>query len=435
MSVFLTSLGCRLNEAELQTWANEFMRVSLPIVSDVSDAQLIVMNTCAVTKEAARKSRQAIRRLHRKNPSAKMLVTGCYAALEPKEAKQLLGVDWVVLNQDKNQLVHQAKALLEWNTMPFAATEPHASALFIRNKERAFIKIQDGCRYRCTYCIVTIARGDEVSRKMVDILDEIIQLTTQGVQEIVLTGVHVGGYGSDIQSSFYELVVAILKETRIPRIRFASVEPWDLSQDFFELFHNSRLMPHMHLPLQSGSNRLLKKMSRRCQTESFLDLVNNARAVVPDFNITTDMIVGFPDEQEEDFNASNQLIKTVGFGHVHIFSYSKREGTKAATLPNQIEPTLKKQRSQSMHQIALDVKLKQLFSMQGKVCDILWEGSQKITGTNSGDLDSIRYYGYTPHYHKVFMDTAPHISLKNTIMSCKILSVDGLRLKVVSNDK
>jgi threonylcarbamoyladenosine tRNA methylthiotransferase MtaB len=259
MNVFLTSLGCRLNEAELQIWAKDFYQNGIAIVKEQSDANLIVINTCAVTGEAARKSRQTIRRFHRKNPTAKIVVTGCYASIEKTEAESLLGVDLIVSNQDKNLLPQKAKELLEWQSMPYAATEPEESALFVRNRERAFIKIQDGCRYRCTYCIVTIARGEEVSRSIADIILEIKQLYQQGVQEIVITGVHVGGYGSDLDTNLYELVVAVLEQTNIPRIRFASVEPWELSDAFFELFNDPRLMPHMHLPIQSGSDKILKK--------------------------------------------------------------------------------------------------------------------------------------------------------------------------------
>ncbi len=176
LKVYLTSLGCRLNEAELQTWSNDFHRYGISVTQSKTDAHLMVINTCAVTGEAARKSRQAIRRLHRSNPTAKLVVTGCYASLEKQQAEDLLGVDLIVANSDKQNLAEQSKALLDWSSMPYAATEPEESPLFARNRERAFIKIQDGCRYRCTYCIVTIARGEEKSRSIEDIIEEINQI-------------------------------------------------------------------------------------------------------------------------------------------------------------------------------------------------------------------------------------------------------------------
>ncbi|PCI66493.1 MAG: tRNA (N(6)-L-threonylcarbamoyladenosine(37)-C(2))-methylthiotransferase MtaB [Gammaproteobacteria bacterium] len=428
MKVYLTSLGCRLNEAELQTWANDFSQFGISVVSEQADATLIVINTCAVTGEASRKSRQTIRRYHRNNPTAKIIITGCYASLEKEEAQDLLGVDLVVSNKDKNKLAEKARELLDFSEMPFAASEPGASALFTRNKERAFIKVQDGCRYRCSYCIVTIARGDEVSRSIEDIVEEINRLTKAGIKEIVITGVHVGGYGSDIDLSLYQLVSAILKKTTIPRIRFASVEPWDLPDNFFELFENKRLMPHMHLPIQSGSNKILKKMSRRCKSETFLALVQKVKKLIPRFNFTTDIIVGFPDESDADYSLSLDMIKQANFGHVHVFSYSKRAGTKAAQLPHQIESQIKKTRSKKMHIFAEEVKVKQLQNMLGVCCDVLFEGEGRETAKGY-----YRYCGYTPNYHKVIMELQTKYLLNNQIITCEITDIiDDRLLNVVA---
>ncbi|MGX5202118.1 tRNA (N(6)-L-threonylcarbamoyladenosine(37)-C(2))-methylthiotransferase MtaB [Aliikangiella sp. IMCC44632] len=432
MQVYLTALGCRLNEAELQMWAEDFRSQGLSITPQIEQSKLMVINTCAVTAEAARKSRQTIRKLHRKNPQAKLVVTGCYASLEKEQAQQLLGVDLIVSNADKSQLPELAKALIETPDMPFAATEPEEAALFVRNKERAFIKIQDGCRYRCTYCIVTVARGEESSRPIAELISEINKLESEGVKEIVLTGVHVGGYGSDLNTSLYDLVVAILEKTQIPRIRFASVEPWDLPDNFFELFENKRLMPHMHLPIQSGSNRILKKMSRRCKSETFLQLVKQARKVVPEFNVTTDIIVGFPGETDADFELSKQIVEQADFGHVHIFTYSNREGTKAARLPEQIEGPVKKERSKLLHQLVEYKKLQLLQTMQGQCQDVLWEGqAQRL------DNGLYRFYGHTENYHKVAIDLDSPLELSNQIVACEITAVEesGFLLARFRNEK
>lgn len=418
MNVFLTSLGCRLNEAELQTWSHQFSKLGISTVSKQEDANLIIINTCAVTGEASRKSRQTIRRYHRNNPLAKLVVTGCYASIEKNEAESLLGVDLIVSNADKNLLPAKANELLEWKSMPYAATEPDATSIFARNRERAFIKVQDGCRYRCTYCIVTIARGEEVSRTTDDIITEIQLLEERGVKEIVITGVHVGGYGTDLDTNLYNLVVAILERTNIPRIRFASVEPWDLPDRFFDLFTNKRLMPHMHLPIQSGSDRILKKMSRRCKSETFLKLVERARSVVPEFNVTSDIIVGFPSEQEVDFERSMEMVKLAKFGHVHTFSYSKREGTKAANLPEQVEEPVKKLRSKQMHEVALKTKKQQLETMVGQLEPVLWEGCGKVS-----EQGLVQYYGYTPNYHKVSVTVDASYVLSNKILKCRINGV------------
>ncbi|NVK22102.1 MAG: tRNA (N(6)-L-threonylcarbamoyladenosine(37)-C(2))-methylthiotransferase MtaB [Kangiellaceae bacterium] len=420
MQVHLSSLGCRLNEAELQNWAQSFQRIGYALTSKVEEANLIVLNTCAVTSEAARKSRQMVRRFHRSNPAARLVVTGCYASLEPQEVEKIMGVDLVVANSDKEVLVDKVKQVLDIPVMPEFATEPGESALFARNRERAFIKIQDGCRYRCTYCIVTVARGEERSRTVQELVDEINQLHADGIQEIVLAGVHVGGYGSDIESSLYELVQSILQQTGIPRIRFASVEPWDLGDNFFELFTNPRLMPHMHLPIQSGADSVLKRMSRRCRTEDFAHLVNQARTQVPGFNVTTDVIVGFPGETDEEFEQTMQYIEQLGFGHIHIFSYSDREGTKAARLPNKINKDIKKQRSQRLHLLAAQLKQQELQAQVGKTVPVLWESASQ-----QSDANLQRYYGYTPNYHKIAVDIERGKSPERLILKTEIIALDA----------
>ncbi len=429
MKVHLSSLGCRLNEAELQNWAQSFQAKGYALENQVEQADLVVLNTCAVTSEAARKSRQTIRKYHRNNPSARLVVTGCYASLEPQELEKIMGVDLVVDNSDKEVLVDKVQEILDAPVMPEFATEPGESSLFTRNRERAFIKIQDGCRYRCTYCIVTVARGEERSRSIDDLILEINQLHEQGIPEIVLAGVHVGGYGSDIDSSLYELVETILEKTNIPRIRFASVEPWDLGDGFFELFKNPRLMPHMHLPIQSGANSVLKRMSRRCKTETFAELVNEARKYVANFNVTTDVIVGFPGETEEEFQQTLDFVETQPFGHMHIFSYSDREGTKASRLSNKIEKETKKQRSRQLHELAAKLKHRELTSQVGDSADILWESST-LTLENGNK----RYFGYTPNYHKVQLDLEAAYSIERQIIKTEIIGVtdDNLLIGKIS---
>lgn len=419
MQVHLNALGCRLNEAELQNWATSFQKVGYSLAATPEVADLIVLNTCAVTAEAARKSRQTVRRFHRTNPEARMVVTGCYASLEPKKLEQIMGVDLVIDNSDKDILVEKVKDVLDMPVMPEFATEPGESALFARNRERAFIKIQDGCRYRCTYCIVTVARGEEKSRSIDGLIEEINSLYTEGVQEIVLAGVHVGGYGSDIDSSLYELVESVLERTEMPRIRFASVEPWDLGENFFELFANPRLMAHMHLPIQSGADSVLRRMSRRCRTEDFQELVNQARTQVPGFNVTTDVIVGFPGETDDEFEQTMRYIEQVGFGHIHIFTYSDREGTKAARLPNKISKEVKKERSRRLHELAAKLKARELEAQVGQTVPILWESSNQ-----TNDDGSHRFYGYTPNYHKVAVDVPQGLSPERLILSTKLTAVD-----------
>lgn len=418
MLVHLKTLGCRLNEAELETWAQAFQQAGYAITDNAQAAHIIVLNSCAVTQDAARKSRHLIRRLHRDNPQAKLVVSGCYATLNEDEAANLLGVDLLISNKDKNQLVTKVLTALNRATMPNFATEPAQTSLFSRGRQRAFVKVQDGCRYRCTFCIVTVARGEEQSRAITDIITEINQLHAQGIHEVILTGVHLGGYGSDLSTNLVELIKAILKQTAIPRLRLGSLEPWEFNAEFFELFTNPRLMSHLHLPLQSGSDSVLRRMARRCKTEEFADIVAQLRQHNKDFNITTDIIVGFPSETEQEWQESMVFIERIGFGHIHIFTYSKREGTKAATLPNQINSDIKKQRSQQLHQLADGMKQQFFADTIGKTFPILWEAYSEALPNNQQ-----RVFGYTPNYVRVGCVINKDESLENQISDCRLIEV------------
>ncbi|TPQ25540.1 tRNA (N(6)-L-threonylcarbamoyladenosine(37)-C(2))-methylthiotransferase MtaB [Methylomonas koyamae] len=418
MQIHLKTLGCRLNEAELETWAQAFQAKGHAITRNVNDAQLVVINSCAVTQDAVKKSKQLIRRVHRDNPQAKLVVSGCYATLNESEAAQLMGVDLIVGNNDKNQLVERTLSELNMDSMPAMSTEPGEVSLFSRGRQRAFVKVQDGCRYRCTFCIVTVARGEERSRSVDEVVAEINTLHGQGINEAIITGVHLGGYGSDIGSNLAELVQAILARTEIPRLRMGSLEPWELPDGFFELFKNPRLMPHLHLPLQSGSDSVLRRMARRCKTAEFAELVNQARSTIPHFNVTTDIIVGFPGETEQEWRESVEYIQRVGFGHIHIFSYSPREGTKATGLPDQISPDLKRQRSRELHALAETMKQAFTESNIGCVVPVLWEGQTETLA--NGDL---RYFGYTPNYLRVACDVPAGRSLENLIVPARLESV------------
>ncbi|NOV28557.1 tRNA (N(6)-L-threonylcarbamoyladenosine(37)-C(2))-methylthiotransferase MtaB [Methylomonas sp. ZR1] len=419
MQIHLKTLGCRLNEAELETWAQAFQAKGHGITRNLSDAQLVIINSCAVTQDAVKKSKQMIRRIHRDNPQAKLVVSGCYATLNEEEAAQLMGVDVIVGNQDKNQLVEKTLAELNLDSMPAMSTEPGEVSLFSRGRQRAFVKVQDGCRYRCTFCIVTVARGEERSRPIQDVIDEINTLHNQGINEAIITGVHLGGYGSDISSNLVELITEILNKTAIPRLRLGSLEPWELPEGFFELFKNPRLMPHLHLPLQSGSDSVLRRMARRCKTEEFGQIVKLARAVIPHFNITTDIIVGFPGETEQEWQESYEYVKNLGFSHIHIFSYSPREGTKAAGLPDQIDQNTKKQRSKQLHDLADTMKQTFIAENLGERANILWEGQNEPQSNGS-----IRYFGYTPNYLRVACDVPPELILENKMAMAELIKAE-----------
>lgn len=417
MKVHLKALGCRLNEAELEQWSQQFLAAGHEIVPSVPDADVLVLNTCAVTSDASGKSRRLMHRMYRENPAARLVVSGCYATLQAQAVAEAAGVDLVVPNTEKDQLPQKVMEAFTLPIMPAMATEPGETPLFLRGRHRAFIKIQDGCRYRCTFCIVTVARGEERSRTEEEIISEINVLHRQGIQEIVLTGVHVGGYGSDIDCSLYSLVQRVLLETAIPRIRFASVEPWDLPEGFFDLFRNPRLMPHMHLPLQSGADSVLRRMARRCKTAEFAQLVAQARQAIPHFNVTTDVIVGFPGETEDEWAQTLAYLETIGFGHMHIFTYSAREGTKAARLPDPVPEAIKKHRSQVLHQLAEQQKNAWLQQQVGQTVPVLWEYARE-------EADGRKVYtGYTPNYCKVMVSVSNDRYLENCITQTTLEAV------------
>jgi threonylcarbamoyladenosine tRNA methylthiotransferase MtaB len=399
--VYIDTLGCRLNEAEADLWRRQFAGRGHELVRDSVSAEVMVLNTCAVTNEAARKSRKAVGNLHRRNPEAKLVVTGCYSELDGERAKEQTGVDLVVGNANKERLVELVSEKLSLPTMPSMATEPSTHHAFGETRTRSFIKVQDGCRNRCTFCIVTIARGDERSRSIDDLVREIRLLVNRGYQEAVLTGVHLGGYGSDLGVTLKELVETILEKTDIRRLRLSSLEPWDLPEDFWTLWENPRLMPHLHLPLQSGADGVLKRMARRCPTDEYRSLVTRFREAVPELVLTTDIIVGFPGETEDEFEQSLAFVEEIGFAHVHIFSFSPRQGTTAARLTGQVPGPVKRERSKKMHDLARTMRDGHHQLYHERVRPVLWEGEgERLVG------DVRRYEGYTDNYLRVCTEVA-----------------------------
>ena len=416
MRVHLKTLGCRLNEAELETWSRQFQARGHRMTNDAEEADLLVVNTCAVTGEAVRKSRKLLSRASRQNPEARLVVSGCYASLDPTATAEAEGVDLVIDNRDKDRLVDIISRELDLTSMPQAAMEPDTSGLLARGRQRAFIKVQDGCRYRCTYCIVTLARGEERSRPASEVIDEINRLHAEGINEVVLTGVHIGGYGCDMGGSISELIRQVLAETDIPRLRIGSIEPWDLPPGFWSLFENPRFMPHLHLPLQSGSDSVLRRMSRRCRSDEYRELICQAREQVADFNVTTDIIVGFPGETEDEWRQTLDFVEEIGFGHLHIFAFSPRQGTKAAELPDPVSREIKRQRSEALHRLGERMKRATEEAYLGRTQSILVEGS----GENG-------WSGYTPNFLRARLAPTPGISLTNQIIDVRLdgISEDG----------
>ena len=411
MRIYLEFLGCRLNEAELSSWRRQILSSGGSVVSNPEDADVLTLNTCAVTKQATRKAKQKLRSLHRRNPKAKIVATGCYATLEPETLKQNLGIDLLVPNTQKDNLVDLIRSEFDMEEMPAAATGPESEAAFSTARTRAFVKVQDGCRNRCSFCIVTVARGAERSRSIQDIITELHELHNLGHQEIVLTGVHLGGYGSDIGTNLRELTEAVLNDTSIPRIRLGSLEPWDFPDGFFKLWNNPRLCPHLHMPLQSGSNTILKRMIRRCTVEQYTKLTEGALEQNPHFHISSDIIVGFPGETQTEFDETLKTIEKLPFGDLHLFTSSPRAGTAATRLPQRVPKQIAKERHKILKELAMIKYAERLAALDHTTRSVLWERDAH----NLGDSDLLRWNGYTDNYFRVELQSRN--SLFNQIRS------------------
>ncbi len=392
MNIHLRMTGCRLNQAELDSMARQFQAQGHTLTGDAAQADWHIVNTCAVTQAATSSSRKLVRELHRANPSAQITVTGCYAQLAPDELTALPGVVRVIDNAGKDTLVEQ----LTGQPAEAFDTEPIAREARV-GRTRAFVKVQDGCDNACTFCITTVARGAGRSRTVAEVVDEIRFLRASGYQEAVLTGVHLGSFGHDRGDprGIETLVRAILSETDLPRLRLSSLEPWDLDVDFFRLWDDPRVCRHLHLPLQSGSDRTLKRMLRRTTQTGFRALVEAAREVAPDMAITTDVIVGFPGETEGDYEESAAFVESMAFAGLHVFPYSARTGTAAARMKQHIRSEVKNQRAARLlaHSSAQSEKFARQF--RGEVRPVLWEN---LAGANQDGFVNV---GYTDNYVRV----------------------------------
>lgn len=394
MKVFFDTVGCRLNQAEIEHMAAQFRTAGHQVIDSSEGADLVVVNTCAVTAAATSDSRQKARQAHQAG-AAKIVLTGCWATLEPEKARSLPGVSDVISNLEKMNLplrVLESEPLnfdLEPITrLPLPGAHSHT---------RAFIKAQDGCDNFCTFCVTRVARGKGISVPKEDVLEDILRAERGGVREVVLSGVHLGSWGRDVgnNETVTDLLSYLLDHTHIERIRLSSIEPWDLDQDFFQLWQNPRLCPHLHLPLQSGSAGVLKRMARHTTPKAFGDLVRMARALIPGVSITTDIIVGFPGESDDEFAESLEFVRQMNFSGGHVFRYSVREGTAAANLPNRVDGKTAKVRAEKMRAEIAASETQYLSALIGQKVKVLWEGS----GTSNKNGWTL--HGLSEQYMKV----------------------------------
>lgn len=381
MKIFLDTIGCRLNQAEIELLAGRFRAAGHEIVPGPEGADLVVVNTCTVTSEAASDSRAAIRRASRAGAS-QVAVTGCWATLAPEQASSLPGVIHVIPNVQKDDLAAKVLGMpiLDFELEPLVRRTLPGNHL----RTRAFIKVQDGCDDVCTFCITRLARGPSRSRSLDDIQRDIHSALLGGAREIVLTGVQLGAWGHDLQPSRHlsDLLAALLKNADLSRLRLSSLEPWDLEPAFFQLWQDPRLCPHLHLPLQSGSATVLRRMRRKPSPPAYAALVQAARQAIPQLAVTTDLIAGFPGESEEEFAQCLDFVREMHFLGGHVFSYSPRPGTPAAKMKDQVPHALARQRAAMLRAALAESALEYHRTFIGQTLPVLWEA--RTTETPQG---------------------------------------------------
>jgi threonylcarbamoyladenosine tRNA methylthiotransferase MtaB len=399
MKIFLDTIGCRLNQAEIEILARQFRLAGHEIVPRAAEADLAVVNTCTVTSQAAADSRSKIRQAGRQGVE-RIVATGCWATLEPAQAAGLSGVERIVPNQHKDSLAADLLGLPQ----EFFDLEPLARQPLpgLHRRTRAFLKVQDGCDNACTFCITTLARGAGRSRPAAAVLTDVRAALDGGVQEVVLTGVHLGSWGQDLPGGLRlrVLVHSLLTQTDLPRLRLSSLEPWDLDAGFFRLWQDPRLCPHLHLPLQSGSASVLRRMLRKTTPGEFAGLVAAARERIPDLAVTTDIIAGFPGESEAEFAETLAFVREMDFAGGHVFTYSARPGTAAARMQGQLRGEISKRRSAELRLLLAESAAAFRRKFIGRSLPVLWESSDQLSDAGW------RMEGLTGNYLRVRASSA-----------------------------
>ena len=432
MKIAIYTLGCKVNQADSQSIQEMFIQAGCEIVAPEEQADVYIINTCVVTNVGQNKSKQTIRRFIRNNPQALIVVTGCYPQTAEQEVKQIEGVHLIVGNQNRAQLVTLVLEQMRAQQPQQASTVDNIFAVTDfeqmptgthTDKTRAFLKIQEGCNQFCSYCIIPYARGRLRSRSLEDIRTQVELLTRQGFHEVVLLGIHLGAYGKELNNStgLADAVQAALSVPELQRLRLGSLECIEIDDTLLELMAmEPRLAKHLHLPLQSGSDNVLKAMNRPYTTAEFRSLLEKIRQRVPDIALTTDVIVGFPGETAQEFEETYRFCQSLGFAKMHIFPFSKRQGTPAETMPNQLSKFQKQERATALG--ALDETMQTEFLQQfiGSCQTVLIE-QQK---------DGI-YSGYTSNYIRIYISSQTDITNQMLTVQATELYKDGLRANIV----
>ncbi len=416
------ALGCKVNQYESEAIAELFAEKGYEVVSVEDTADIYIINTCTVTNFGDKKSRQLIRKVKRQNENAVVAVVGCYAQTAPKELEEIMGVNLVIGTKDKSKIVELVEAYQQEQGVCNYVTDIMHERTFeplsiqkLSNRTRAYLKIQDGCSQFCSYCIIPYARGPIRSRDPKDVVEEVKRLAENGFKEVVLTGIHVASYGKDLKTvTLIDIIKQVHDVEGIERIRFSSIEPNVVTETFAqEMAKLPKVCDHFHLSLQSGCDKTLKEMNRKYDTIQYRKAVQILRKYLPDVALTTDVIVGFPGETEQDYAQSKAFAQEMQFSKIHVFPYSPKKGTPAAERKDQLQNAVKQTRSQDL--IAISDNMAEAFVKAhiGKMMSVLYE---RAVGENV-------YEGHTTNYIKVH--TKSEKDLSNVIAQTKIIESDG----------
>ena len=427
-TVALTTLGCKLNFSETSTISRQFKNVGYSVVRFDQFSDIYVINTCSVTENADKQFKSYVSKALKINQDAFIIAIGCYAQLKPEELANVNGVDLVLGSKEKFKILDYLADFKKnqsgkIHSCEISETNFYRSSFSIGDRTRSFLKVQDGCDYKCTYCTIPLARGISRSDKLDNVLRAAKEISDSGIKEIVLTGVNIGDYGKgefgnkNHKNTFLELVTALDKVDGISRVRISSIEPNLLSNDIINFVSNSKkFVPHFHIPMQSGSDTILKLMKRRYLSKLYRDRINHVKQVMPNACIGADVIVGFPGETEEEFMKTYNFIKSLDLSYLHVFTYSERDNTEAVGLNNVVPSNIRSKRSKLLR--ALSVKLKRKFYMSqlGTTKNVLFEPENR-----NGFI-----YGFSTNYVRIKTPWRSSIKDKIIPFELKNISDDGL---------
>jgi threonylcarbamoyladenosine tRNA methylthiotransferase MtaB len=412
-SVAFHTLGCKLNFSETSALARHLEQEGFVQKNFEEEADYYVINTCSVTENADKECRQLVRRIQRRSPSSAVVITGCYAQLKPKEIASIPGVDLVLGAAAKFELATHLQALKKGDDTKICScdidtVENFHASWSVHHRTRTFLKVQDGCDYNCSFCTIPMARGKSRSDKIVNVLENVKEIANAGSKEIILTGVNLGDFGENGEN-FFQLISALENETTIPRYRISSIEPNLLSDDIIRFVASSkRFMPHFHIPLQSGSDRILGLMRRRYKSKLYADRVNLIKALLPHASIGADVIVGFPGETEADFQETYSFLESLPITYLHVFTYSERDNTLAATMKDIVSLSIRQTRNKKLRQLSYQKQEEFNNEFSGTTRPVLFEKEEKTSMME----------GYTDNYIRI--KTPDKKDWVNQIMDWKI---------------